>query len=132
MADWNTNGILIVVASEAAAAGKSGIVSSFMSRVTLNGKGGGTLLPQADGSYFGGRGFFGRLELPFKSGRAYLIETFVGGYFVDNFKAPCNEDTAAQSQNAGCRNWKTQQNATYELLMGEPYRLAIRKAIATW
>ena len=132
MADWNTNGILNVVASEAAAAGKSGIVNSFMSRVTLNGKGGGTLLPQADGSYFGGRGFFGRLELPFKSGRAYLIKTFVGGYFVDNFKAPCNEDTAAQSQNAACRNWKTQQNATYDLLMGEPYRLAIRKAIATW
>jgi len=132
MADWNTNGILNVVASEAAAAGKSGIVNSFMSRVTLNGKGGGTLLPQADGSYFGGRGFFGRLELPFKSGRGYLIKTFVGGYFVDNFKAPCNEDTAAQSQNAACRNWKTQQNATYDLLMGEPYRLAIRKAIATW
>ena len=132
MADWNTNGILNVVASEAAAAGKSGIVNSFMSRVTLNGKGGGTLLPQADGSYYGGRGFFGRLELPFKSGRVYLIKTFVGGYFVDNFKAPCNEDTAAQSQNAACRNWKTQQNATYDLLMGEPYRLAIRKAIATW
>jgi hypothetical protein len=132
MADWSTNGIRNVVASEAAAAGKSGIVNSFMSRVTLNGKGGGTLLPQADGSYYGGRGFFGRLELPFKSGRGFLIKTFVGGYFVDNFKAPCNEDTASQSQDASCRNWKTQQNATYDLLMGEPYRLAIRKAIASW
>ncbi len=93
-------------------------------------------LPQAsDGSYDGGRGFFGRLELPFKSGRGgrmTLIKTFVGGYFVDNFKAACNEDTAAESSNQTCKNWKTMQNAAYDKLMGEPYRLAIRRAIATW
>lgn len=132
MADWGTNGVRDVVASEAAAAGKSGIVNGFMSKVTLNGKGGGTLIPQSDGSYQGGRGFFGRLELPFRSGRGFLIKTFVGGYFVDNFKAPCNEDTAGSSGSHACRVWKTQQNAAYDLFMGEPYRLAIRKAIATW
>ena len=61
-----------------------------------------------------------------------LIKTFVGGYFVDNFKAPCNEDTAAESSNQTCKSWKTMQNAAYDKLMGEPYRLAIRRAIATW
>ena len=132
MANWGTNGVRNVVASEAAAAGKTRIVNGFMSYVTLNGKGGGTLIPQSDGSYQGGRGFFGRLELPFRSGRGFLIKTFVGGYFVDNFKAPCNEDTAGSSGDMSCRNWKTQQNMTYDLFMGEPYRLAIRKAIATW
>jgi hypothetical protein len=135
MANRGTNGIKTVVTSEAAQAGKSGIVNSFMSSVTLNGKGGGTLLPQKDGTYQGGRGFFGRLELPFRTGprgQSTTIKTFVGGYFVDNFKAPCNEDTAASSRNQACRNWKTMQNATYDLFTGEPYRLAIRRAIATW
>jgi len=135
MRDWNTNGIKNVVASEAAAAGKSGIVNQFMASVTLNGKGGGTIIPQGDGSYQGGRGFFGRVELPFRTGRGgrvTVIKTFVGGYFVDNFKAPCNEDTAAQSSDPTCKSWKTMQNAAYDKLMGEPYRLAIRRAIATW
>ena len=135
MANWGTNGIKAVVTSEAAAAGKSRIVNQFMASVTLNGKGGGTIIPQSDGSFNGGRGFFGRLELPFKAGRGgrmTLIKTFVGGYFVDNFKAPCNEDTAAESSNQTCKNWKTMQNAAYDKLMGEPYRLAIRRAIATW
>jgi hypothetical protein len=135
MADWNTTGIKNVVVDEAAKAGKSGLVSSFMSKVTLNGKGGGTLLPQKDGTFNGGRGFFGRLELPFRTGvrgQTTTIKTFVGGYFVDNFKAPCNEDTAASSKNQACRDWKTKQSATYDLLTGEPYRLAIRRAIATW
>jgi hypothetical protein len=135
MANWGTAAIKSVVTSEAAAAGKSGIVNQFMASVTLNGKGGGTIIPQSDGSFHGGRGFFGRLELPFKSGRGgrvTVIRTFVGGYFVDNFKAPCNEDTAAESSNQTCRNWKTMQNAAYDKLMGEPYRLAIRRAIATW
>jgi Beta-lactamase enzyme family len=135
MANWGTNGIKTVVASEAAAVGKSGIVNQFMASVTLNGKGGGTIIPQSDGSFHGGRGFFGRLELPFRTGRGArvtVIKTFVGGYFVDNFKAPCNEDTAAQSRDLTCRNWKTMQSSAYDKLMGEPYRLAIRRAIATW
>ena len=135
MANWGTNGIKNVVVSEAAAAGKPGIVSSFMAGVTINGKGGGTIIPQSDGSFQGGRGFFGRVELPFRSGRGgrvTVIKTFVGGYFVDNFKAPCNEDTAAQSSDQTCKSWKTMQNATYDKFMGEPYRLAIRRAIATW
>ena len=126
MANPSTTGIKAVVVSEAAAAGKSGIVNQFMASVTLNGKGGGTIFPQSDGSFHGGRGFFGRLELPFRIGRGArvtTIKTFVGGYFVDNFKAPCNEDTAAQSRDLTCRNWKTMQNAAYDKLMGEPYRL---------
>jgi hypothetical protein len=135
MANWGTTGIKNVVVSEAAQAGKSGIVNTFMSRVTIDGKGGGTLLPQSDGTYNGGRGFFGRVQLPFRTGprgQSTVIKTFVGGYFVDNFKAPCNEDTAANSPDQACRDWKTKQSATYDLLMGEPYRLAIRRAIATW
>lgn len=135
MANWGVNGIKNVVTNEAAIAGKSGIVNAFMASVTLNGKGGGTILPQADGTFHGGRGFFGRLELPFRTGRGSrvtTIRTFAGGYFVDNFKAPCDEATAAESRNRNCRTWKTMQNATYDLFMGEPYRLAIRRAIATW
>ena len=135
MANWGTTGIKNVVVDEAAKAGKPGIVNTFMSRVTIDGKGGGTLLPQSDGTYNGGRGFFGRVQLPFRTGprgQSTIIKTFVGGYFVDNFKAPCNEDTAANSQSQACRDWKTKQNATYDLFMGEPYRLAIRRAIATW
>jgi Beta-lactamase enzyme family/Bacterial tandem repeat domain 1 len=134
VADWDVSGIKAVVADEAAKAGKSAIVNSFMSHVTLNQKGGGTILPQADGTYQGGRAFFGRLELPFVTGpnKAFAIKTFVGGYFVDNFTAPCNEDTAAQSPDAACKSWKTKQNAAYALLGGEPYRIAIRKALATW
>jgi hypothetical protein len=135
MANWSTTGIKNVVVDEAAKAGKPGIVNTFMSRVTIDGKGGGTLLPQSDGTYNGGRGFFGRVQLPFRTGprgQSTVIKTFVGGYFVDNFKAPCNEDTAASSRNQACRDWKTKQNATYDLFMGEPYRLAIRRAIATW
>jgi hypothetical protein len=135
MANWSTAYIKTIVAGEAAAAGKSGIVNQFMASVTLNGKGGGLIIPQSDGSYQGGRGFFGRLELPFKGGRGgrmTVIKTFVGGYFVDNFKAPCDEKYAAESPNPVCRNWKTMQNAAYDKLMGEPYRLAIRRAIATW
>jgi Beta-lactamase enzyme family/Polyglycine hydrolase-like, structural repeat len=135
MADWGTTGIKNVVVDEAAKAGKGGLVSSFMSKVTLNGKGGGTLLPQKDGTYQGGRGFFGRLELPFRTGprgQSTIIKTFVGGYFVDNFTAPCNEDHAANSRNQACRDWKKKQSGTYDLLTGEPYRLAIRRAIATW
>jgi hypothetical protein len=135
MANWGTTSIKNVVVSEAAAAGKPGIVNSFMASVTINGKGGGTLLPQSDGTYNGGRGFFGRVQLPFRTGprgQSTVIKTFVGGYFVDNFKAPCNEDTAASSRNQACRDWKTMQNATYDKFMGEPYRLAIRRAIATW
>lgn len=65
-------------------------------------------------------------------GTAFTIKTFVGGYFVDNFTAPCNEDTAASSPNATCKNWKTKQDALYQHFFGEPYRTAIRKAIATW
>src|SRR5262249_43285788 len=135
MASWSVNGgIQTVVADEAAKAGKSAIVNSFMSHVTLHGKGGGTLLPQADGTYQGGRSFFGRLELPFMTGpnKAITIKTFVGGYFVDNFTAPCNEDTAASSPDMNCRNWKKKQDALFQLFFGEPYRIAIRKAIATW
>jgi len=138
MADWwsapGVKSIKAVVNDEASKAGKSAIVNDFMSHVTLNGKGGGTILPQADGAYQGGRSFFGRLELPFVTGpnKALTIKTFVGGYFVDNFTAPCNEDTASTSQDIKCRNWKTKQNATYELFYSEPFRVAIRKAIATW
>src|SRR6266540_2476505 len=135
MADWPVNGgIQAVVADEAAKAGKGAIVSAFMKKVTLNGKGGGTLLPQSDGTYQGGRSFFGRLELPFVTGpnKATTIKTFVGGYFVDNFTAPCNEDDATTSPDASCRNWKKKQDATYQLFGGEPFRIAIRKAIATW
>ena len=61
-----------------------------------------------------------------------MIKTFVGGYFADAFKTPCLERTAAESPSQTCRNWKTMQNAAYDKLMGEPYRLAIRRAIATW
>ena len=135
MANWSTAYIKTIVANEAAAAGKSGIVNQFMASVTLNGKGGGIDYPQSDGTYHSGRGFFGRLELPFKSGRGgrlTVIKTFVGGYFVDTFKTPCLERTAAESPSQTCRNWKTMQNAAYDKLMGEPYRLAIRRAIATW
>ncbi|HJQ71417.1 MAG TPA: hypothetical protein VKA70_20735 [Blastocatellia bacterium] len=28
--------------------------------------------------------------------------------------------------------WKTKQDAAYALFLGEPFRAAIRKAIATW
>jgi hypothetical protein len=135
MADWPvTGGIQAVVADEAAKAGKSAIVSTFMKKVTLNGKGGGTLLPQSDGTYQGGRSFFGRVELPFVTGpnKATTIKTFVGGYFVDNFTAPCNEDNATTSPDANCKSWKKKQDATYQLFGGEPFRIAIRKAIATW
>src|SRR5262249_2607380 len=135
MANWDVSGgIKSVVADEAAKSGKSAIVSSFMSHVTLNGKGGGTLIPQANGTYQGGRSFFGRLELPFVTGpnKALTIKTFVSGYFVDNFTAPCNEDTAANSPDLSCRNWKKKQDALYQQFFGEPYRIAIRKAIATW
>jgi hypothetical protein len=134
MADWDLASIRAVVADEATKAGKSAIVNAFMSHVTLNGKGGGTLVPQADGTWQGGRSFFGRLELPFVTGpnKAFTIKTFVGGYFVDNFTAPCNEDTAAKSPDVNCRNWKTKQDAAYALLGSEPYRLAIRKALTTW
>jgi hypothetical protein len=31
-----------------------------------------------------------------------------------------------------CLNWKKKQDATYQLFFGEPFRIAIRKAIATW
>ena len=56
MANWGTTGIRNVVMDEASKAGKTGIVTTFMSRVTIDGKGGGTLLPQSDGTYNGGRG----------------------------------------------------------------------------
>jgi hypothetical protein len=39
-----------------------------MNKVSLRGKGGGTVIPQADGTFQGGRAFFGRLELPFVTG----------------------------------------------------------------
>lgn len=133
MADWSVGGgIKDVVTDEAAKVGKSAIVSKFMQSVTMNGKGGGTLLPQGDGTYQGGRGFFGRLELPFIVGGAVTRRTFVGGYFVDNFTAPCNEDTAAKSSNAACKNWKKKQDETYQLFFGEPFRIAIRQALGTW
>jgi hypothetical protein len=134
MADWSTASIKTVVADEAAKVGKSAIVNQFMSHVTLNGKGGGTIIPQANGTFQGGRSFFGRLELPFVTGpnKAYTIKTFVGGYFVDNFSAPCNEDTAMQSADPACTSWKAKQDAAYALLTAEPYRLAIRKALVTW
>jgi hypothetical protein len=135
MANWDVNGgIKAVIADEAAKVGKSAIVDKFMMKVTLNGKGGGTIVPQADGSFQGGRAFFGRLELPFVTGpnMATTQKTFVGGYFVDNFRAPCNEDEAAASPKPTCVNWKKKQDATYQLFFGEPFRIAIRKAIATW
>jgi hypothetical protein len=135
MANWDVNGgIRAVVTDEAAKAGKSAIVETFMKKVTLNGKGGGTILPQSDGTFQGGRGFFGRLELPFVTGpnKAITAKTFVGGYFVDNFTAPCNEDKAATSSDTTCSAWKKKQDATYQLFFGEPFRLAIRKALATW
>jgi len=135
MANWDVKGgIKAVLVDEAAKAGKSAIVDSFMTKVTLNGKGGGTIIPQADGTFQGGRAFFGRLELPFATGpnKTITIKTFVGGYFVDNFTAPCNEDEAANSSNATCSNWKKKQDATYQLFFGEPFRVAIRKAVATW
>ena len=31
--------------------------------------------------------------------QAFPVKTFVCGYFVDNFEAPCDEDTAAESSN---------------------------------
>ena len=43
-----------------------------------------------------------------------------------------NEDKAAESSDPTCKSWKTMQNAAYDKFMGEPYRLAIRRAIATW
>jgi len=135
MANWDVNGgIKTVVADEAAKAGKSVIVDAFMKKVTLNGKGGGTILPQTDGTFQGGRAFFGRLELPFLTGpnKAITVKSFVGGYFVDNFTAPCNEDEAAKSPNQACSNWKKKQDATYQLFFGEPFRIAIRNALATW
>ena len=127
-------GLKVVVADEAAKAGKSAVVDAFMKKVTLNGKGGGLIVPQADGTFQGGRAFFGRLELPFVTGpsKATTLKTFVGGYFVDNFTAPCNEDQAAMSTVKKCSDWKKKQDTTYQLFLGEPFRIAIRKAIATW
>jgi len=135
MGNWDVNGgIKAVVADEAAKVGKSAIVDAFMQKVTLNGKGGGLIVPQADGTFQGGRAFFGRIELPFVTGpaKATTVKTCVGGYFVDNFTAPCNEDTAATSPNQTCSSWKMKQDATYQLFFGEPFRIAIRKALATW
>jgi hypothetical protein len=81
----------------------------------LYSKGGGTILSQANGTFQGGRAFFGRLDLPFVIGpnKVTTQKTFVDGYFVDNFRAPCNEDKAARSLNMTCLNWKKQQDATY-------------------
>jgi Beta-lactamase enzyme family/Bacterial tandem repeat domain 1 len=131
----SVSGIRDIVTNEAAIAGKRRIVTQFMASVSLDGKGGGTNFPSesGDGTYTGGRGFFGRLTLPFRTpAGGTTIRTFVGGYFVDNFKTPCFEDTAAGSSDPACRSWKTMQNSAYAKFMGEPYRLAIRRAIATW
>ena len=134
MATDDLGGVKAVVADEAKKTSKSGIVDAFMKKVSLRGKGGGTILPQADSTFQGGRAFFGRLELPFVTGprSATTQKTFVSGYFVDNFTAPCNEDEALKSKDSACLNWKKKQDATYQLFSGEPFRVAIRKAMATW
>jgi hypothetical protein len=134
IANWGQSGIRDVVDDEAKRVGKQRIVDRFMSMVTLDGKGGGTIIGQSDGSFHGGRGYFFRLGLPFatRPGNATTQRTFVGGYFVDNFSAPCNEDKVKESTNPSCSDWKKKQDAAYRLLLGEPFRTAIRNALATW
>ena len=67
-----------------------------------------------------------------RAAKAITAKTCVGRHFVDNYSAPCNEDTAAASPNKTCSSWKMKQDATYQLFLGEPLRIMIRKAIATW
>ena len=62
---------------------------------------------------------------------AINAKTRVGGYLVDPFSAPCNGDTAGKLPNETCPRWKVKQDATDQLFRGEPFRIVMRKALAT-
>ena len=131
MANWDRPAIQNVVADEAAKVGKTAIVSDFMSEVTFHGKAGGTDWSQG-GAVTAARSFFGRVALPFVTGAngATTLKTFVGGYFVDAFAVPCIERLPATT--SACATWKTAQAMWTSRFTGEPFRLAIRRALQTW
>ena len=45
---------------------------------------------------------------------------------------PCSEDEAAKSTIEKCSDWKKSRTAAFQLFLSEPFRIAIRKAVATW
>ena len=123
-------GIKAVVVSEAAAAGKSGIVNQFMASVTLNGKGGGTIFPQS-----------GRLvprRTDSSAGSSCRSASVVVPRYVTTIKtlsAATSSTTSSSLQRGHGRavagpdlpQLEAMQNAAYDKLMGEPYRLAIKE-----
>lgn len=122
-----------VVIDEAAKQGKSGSVAAFMSATEIKGKGGGVNFPQSDGTWSGGRSFSYRLTLPYRYGAAVMPRSFVGGWFVNDIKMPCNEEDATDpTASAKCKVFGVAMQTTYAAMIGEAQRLAIREALSTW
>jgi hypothetical protein len=133
MANWSTGAFKAVVADEAAKAGKSSVVDSFMSYVEIKGKGGGV-----NGS-LDGRSLSYRVTIPvkvrFRGAPITLKQSHVGGFFVNDMPEVCNEDVAKKDwdgQTAACLQYVTGIDNVFSTLTGEMHRTAIREALKTW
>ncbi len=100
-----------LIASEAAAAGKSAIVNAFVGSMVNRGKG---------GSYGGGTravgAGFGRMLIPFKVAGVVEQRAFTYGHFFNC--EDCRGDTATTN--------------AYNAFANEKWRAVIRQALATW
>jgi Beta-lactamase enzyme family len=140
MANWSTEPLRAVVADEAAKAGKRGVVDRFMESVTVDGKGGGGDFGSDAEGWKVGRALSYRVTLPFRAprrrgGPATVVKSFVGGFFVNDTKGPCQEwvaNTYPDTVDAECKAFVKELGETWSKLTGELQRVPIREALATW
>jgi hypothetical protein len=111
-----------VVTQEAAAQGKSGIVSQFLAQLNVRSKGGSYGICLADcNTYKDDLSLTGWVSVPFMSGGVVSPQTYEFGDFVNDLIETCSN--CAASNNA-----LSDLNAT----AAEAARSTIRQALATW
>lgn len=140
--DWDVQPLRTIVAEEAAKQGKDGALDAFMARVKADAKGGGADSgPHGDdGHWIVGRALSWRIVLPFQEpqpgGGTTLVDTpFVGGFFVNDMRGECHEESARKqprAQTQDCRDYVNAMGEAFATVYAEVMRVPIREALQTW
>lgn len=123
-----------IINAEAAALGKSAIVSSFSSQIRHWNKGGsyGTCLPDASGGCGQRviiRSTTGLLQLPFKSAGVIAPRNYAYAHFISDVPVSCFENTSTTA--VDCPSDTHYTNA-FAAARPELFREVIRAALQTW
>jgi len=124
-----------IVTEEAAKLGKSGVATSFRTKMEQRSKGGSYDICGATcNPYDYYRTAAGRITIPFKARGVVVPTDYVYGRFVNALTIPCQvkgaNETTAQAE-ARCSKYK-KANAAYTTAGTEMFRTIIRAALKTW